>query len=72
MGRQSTCYKPGLLLQVPRLERADLVGVLQREADVVQAVQQAVLAERIDVEAEADRAVGGADRFARSRSIVSR
>ena len=34
--------EPGLVVQPPRLERADLVGVLQRESDVVPAVQQAV------------------------------
>ena len=42
---------PGKLRLAPRLEGADLVGVAQREADLVEAVQQAVLAERIDVEA---------------------
>ena len=68
-GRRS---QPRLLAQMPRLERADLVGVLQREADLVQPVQQAVLAERIDVEVERQRAVGVRDASARSRSIVSR
>ena len=43
--------EPGLVGEALRLERADLVGVLQREPDVVEAVQQAVLAERLDLEA---------------------
>src|SRR6185295_17348647 len=50
---------PGMLLFSPGLERADLVRVAQREADLVEPVQQAVLAERVDVEAEVLRAVGG-------------
>src|SRR6185295_18611481 len=48
---------PGMLLFSPRLERADLVRVAQREADLVEPVQQAVLAERIDVEMHAERVV---------------
>src|SRR5262249_13724116 len=52
---------PGELRFSPRLEGADLVGVAQREADLVQAVQDAMLAERIDLEAEALRTVGGRD-----------
>src|SRR5690349_24567185 len=56
--------QPRLLGEMPRLERADLVGVLQREADIVPAVQQAALAERIDVEVERKRAVRAADRLA--------
>src|SRR6185503_15589195 len=50
---------PGELRFSPRLERADLVRVPQRQADLVEAVQQAVLAERIDVEVEALRVVEG-------------
>src|SRR5258706_16157067 len=42
---------PGELRLAPRLERLDLVGVAQREADLVQAVHQAVLAKRVDLEA---------------------
>src|SRR5947207_631845 len=48
---------PGMLLFAPRLEGADLVRVAQREADFVEPVQQAVLAERIDVEVHAERLV---------------
>src|SRR5689334_11929909 len=54
---------PGELRFSPRLEGADLVRVAQRQADLVQAVQDAVLAERIDVEAEALRAIGGRHRL---------
>src|SRR3954466_501757 len=50
---------PGKLRLAPRLEGADLVRVAQREADLVQPVQQAVLAEVVDVEAEALRAIDG-------------
>src|SRR5947207_15550465 len=49
---------PGMLRFSPRLERADLVRVAQREADLVEPVQQAVLAERIDVEVHAERLIG--------------
>src|SRR5262245_6051904 len=49
---------PGELRFSPRLEGADLVRMPQRKADVVQAVQDAVLAERVDLEAPALRAVG--------------
>ena len=44
--------QPGLLGLVLRFESLDLVGVLQREADFVEAVEQAVLAVRRDVEGE--------------------
>src|SRR6185437_8722794 len=54
---------PGILRPAPLLEGADLVRVAQREADLVEAVEEAVLAERVDVEAEAFRAVGGRDRL---------
>src|SRR6185503_5745043 len=50
---------PGELRFAPRLEGADLVRMAQREADLVEPVEQAVLAERSDVEAEALRAVEG-------------
>src|SRR5438105_4784517 len=49
---------PGMLRFSPRLELADLVRVAQREADLVEPVQQAVLAERIDVEVHAERLIG--------------
>src|SRR2546425_12972540 len=49
---------PGVSRFAPRLELADLVRVAQREADLVEAVQQAVLAERIDREAHDQRTVG--------------
>ena len=42
----------GLLQQPLGLEGADLVGVAQRQADVVEAAEQAVLAERLDLEGE--------------------
>src|SRR5688572_16876296 len=49
---------PGELRFAPVFEHTDLVGVAQREADLVEAVQQAVLAEGVDVEAEALGVVG--------------
>src|SRR5262245_6257614 len=55
---------PGKLRLAPVLEGADLVRLAQREADLVEAVQQAVLAERVDVEAEALRVVGRRDGLA--------
>ena len=64
--------EPRLLGQPLRLERADLVGVLQREADVVEAVQQAMLAERLDVEARTQAQPSGVATVCCSRSIVSR
>src|SRR5206468_12123973 len=54
---------PGVLRLAPHLELADLVRVAQREADLVEAVQQAVLAERIDLEAHAERLVGARHRL---------
>src|SRR6476659_112331 len=61
-GSTATFMEPGSS-EVPRvlrlsllLEGADLVRVAQREADLVEAVQQAVPAERVDVEAEGLRA----------------
>src|SRR5512135_3257088 len=48
--------KPGLIVEPPRLEFANLVGVLQREPDVVPSVQQAALAERIGLETEDEAA----------------
>src|SRR5512134_3114171 len=50
---------PGVLRFALRLEGADLVRVAQREADLVQAVEQAVLAERIDLEAHDLRFIQG-------------
>src|SRR6185295_5647952 len=55
---------PGMLLFSPGLECADLVRVAQREADLVQPVQQAVLAERVDVEVKGLFAVDSGDRLA--------
>src|SRR5262245_34853734 len=54
---------PGELRFAPRLESADLVGVAQAKADLVEPVQQAVLAERVDIEAEPFRAIGASDRL---------
>src|SRR5262245_39422914 len=64
-GRTATFMSevPGELRFSPRLEGADLFRMAQRKADLVQPVQQAVLAERVDVEAEALRAVAGRDRL---------
>jgi hypothetical protein len=42
--------EPGHLGQALGLEGLDLVGMAQRQADVVEAVDQAVLAEGLDVE----------------------
>src|ERR1700676_2054085 len=53
--------EPRLLGFALRLERANLVGVGERERDVVESVQQAVLAKRVDVEPEYRAAVGGRD-----------
>src|SRR5262249_32620023 len=60
-GRTATFMSevPGKLRFAPRLEGADLVRVAQRQADLVQPVQQAVLAEVVDVEMEILRAVDG-------------
>src|SRR5262245_3687583 len=54
---------PGVLRLALRLERADLVRVAQREPDLVEPVEQAVLAEWVDVETEALRAIDGRDRL---------
>src|SRR5688500_9035603 len=54
---------PGVLRFSLRLECADLVRVAQRKADLVQPVQQAVLAERIDLEAHDLGAAGGGYRL---------
>src|SRR5688500_1747464 len=51
--------EPGLALAVLLLERLDLAGVLEREADLVEPVQQGVLRERVYVEFEALAARGG-------------
>src|SRR5574338_986200 len=48
--RPASAEKPRLALAMARLERADPVRVLKREPDLVEAVQQAVLGEGIDVE----------------------
>src|SRR5882672_3483523 len=53
--------QPGLLAAAPFLEGADLVRVAQREPDVVEAVGEAVFAERVDVEAHRLGAVRGRD-----------
>src|SRR5574339_842068 len=57
IARLSSSEIPGVLRFSFRLEGADLVRVAQREADLVQAVQQAVLAERIDLEVHRERRV---------------
>src|SRR5690349_9044088 len=55
--------EPRLFGETLGLERADLVGVPQRQADLVQPVEQAMLAEWLDIEGERMRAVGGCDRL---------
>src|SRR5215471_1956179 len=52
--------QPGLRRLVLRLEGIDGGGLLQRQADVVEAVEEAVLAEGVEVECDA-AAVGAAD-----------
>src|SRR5438045_8656457 len=64
MATRFTLEVPGILRFAPRFESANLVRVAQREADLVQAVQQAILAERLDLEAHAERAVGTRDALA--------
>src|SRR2546423_12461379 len=54
---------PGLLRPALFFEGPNLVGVAQREADLVQTVQQAVLAERIDLETHDERAVDACHRL---------
>src|SRR5690606_29217748 len=54
--------QPGLGLTMLFLEGPDGIGVLQRQADIIQTVEQAVLAERIDLEA-VDLAVGAGNRL---------
>src|SRR5262245_66275330 len=44
--------QPRLACQALGLEGADLVGMAQREADVVEAVDEAVLAKRLHVEGD--------------------
>src|SRR5712692_1613778 len=56
-----SCPEPGLAQPVLRLEGGDRRRLLQGEPDIVEAVQQAVLAERVDVEFD-DAAIGPADR----------
>src|SRR5687767_13808750 len=48
----ASAEQPGLARAMLRLERADLVGVLEREPDLVEPAQQTMLGERIDVERE--------------------
>src|SRR5216684_7221952 len=55
--------EPGLAQPVLRLEGGDRRRLLQGEPDIVEAVQQAVLAEGVDVEFD-DAAVGPGDRLA--------
>src|SRR5688572_22604744 len=50
---------PGVLGFAPGLESGDLLGVAQRQADLVEPVEQAVLAKTGDVEMERLRAIGG-------------
>ena len=63
--------EPGVLRKMLRLERADLVRAVESEADFVEAVLQAMLAERVDLEAEHRRPVVVAT-VCFSRSTVSR
>src|SRR6266851_3556063 len=58
-----SCPEPGLAQPVLRLEGGDRRRLLQGEPDIVEAVQQAVLAERVDVEFD-DAAIGPGDRLA--------
>src|SRR5271156_2403739 len=51
--------QPGELRLTARLEGADLVGVAQRNADLVQAVQQRMTTRGVDVELVRLRTVGG-------------
>jgi hypothetical protein len=44
--------KPRCFFAAPRFKSLDLVHVLQREADVIESVQQAVLAENVDLKFE--------------------
>src|SRR4029453_16774666 len=63
-GRMATftgSHEPGLGGETLCFERADLVGVRQREADVVEPVQQAMLAEWLHLEAEDHRSVRRGD-----------
>src|SRR5262245_16124027 len=55
--------EPGLFGEPFRFERANLVRMLQRQADLVEAVEQAMPAERIDVEAIRVGAVSRANGF---------
>ena len=63
--------QPGELRLPARLERADLVGVAQRQADLVQAVQQAMLAEGSTSKPN-DFAPSGVDTVCCSRSTIRR
>src|SRR4029453_4345493 len=59
-GRMATftgSHEPGLGSETLCFERSDLVGVRQREADVVEPVQQAMLAEWLDLGAKNHRAL---------------
>src|SRR5690606_9615365 len=47
---QRPAFEPGMARQALGLEGADLVGMAQRQPDVVKAVQQAILAKRLDIE----------------------
>src|SRR5690554_2289425 len=52
--------QPGLGLTVPLLEGADRIRVLQGQTDVIQAIEQAMLAELVDLEAVL-HAIGAGD-----------
>src|SRR6185437_13724315 len=56
--------EPRLLPQVLRFEAAYGVGVLQRQRDVVESVDEAMLAERLDVECVREREIGCGDDLA--------
>ena len=53
--------QPGLLLQMAFFVFANLVGLAQSQADIVETVQQTEFAERADLERERKTAVDGAD-----------
>src|SRR5216684_2588203 len=54
--------KPGLAEPALFLERGDISGLLQGEPDIVKPVQQAMLAERVEIETD-DAAIGAGDRL---------
>src|SRR2546425_1696469 len=72
----AACGQPGLRSPAGTLEGMDLVCVLQREADAVEPMQQAVLAERLEFEVpslatlRADELLVHVDRQRAARAIA--